>query len=465
MTRNVVIVYDDTRKPGREIASITGNKSFGETIYKRHTLRDRVAAAFSKIPQVAGFYDIGSGEVAAFRETPVILYFSDFGIAKTEALETIVYKAGYAHENYKITHGNRIACVIFKDVPSFFSASPVDFDKYTEIVSDAFTDLSDVGNFRYFITGGFDARFFNSLSGDEYTVVKTSEKKDKIKAEYTFYSLLPDDMKQWFVRPYDYREDERSASYRMQRYSMTDLAIRYVHGSISIEEFKAILRQLFYFLTHRKSEEVTGMEYEAQARRLYVSKVYERVAQLKEDPQYDDLAKLIGSLSAYSDIDEIVARYVNLYDRIRSGIVFDHVKCISHGDMCFSNILYSNPDSLLKMVDPKGAMSTEELYMDPYYDVAKLSHSICGHYDFFNSDLYEITVDAGLRARVKVDADNRGYVELFKESLAEHGMDFVLIRLYETSLFLSMLPLHMDRPQKVFGFIMNALAIMDSLEN
>ena len=103
--------------------------------------------------------------------------------------------------------------------------------------------------------------------------------------------------------------------------------------------------------------------------------------------------------------------------------------------------------------------------MDPYYDVAKLSHSICGHYDFFNSDLYEITIDAGLRARVKVDADNRGYVELFKESLAEHGMDFVLIRLYETSLFLSMLPLHMDRPQKVFGFIMNALAIMDSLEN
>ena len=54
---------------------------------------------------------------------------------------------------------------------------------------------------------------------------------------------------------------------------------------------------------------------------------------------------------------------------------------------------------------------------------------------------------------------------MFKDSRAEHGLDFVLIRLYETSLFLSMLPLHMDRPQKVFGFIMNALAIMDRLEN
>ena len=300
---------------------------------------------------------------------------------------------------------------------------------------------------------------------DEYTVVKKSGKKNKIKAEYTFYSLLPDDMKQWFVRPFDYREDERYASYRMQRYSMTDLAIRYVHGSITLEEFKAILKHLFYFLSHRKSEEVTGMEYDAEAKRLYVSKVYERIGQLKEGPQYEELAKLISALTPYRDIDEIVTRYVNLYDRIRSGIEFEHIKCISHGDMCFSNILYSNPDSLLKMVDPKGAMSTEELYMDPYYDVAKLSHSICGHYDFFNSDLYEITIDANMRARVKVDADNRAYVALFKESLLEHGMDFVLIRLYETSLFLSMLPLHMDRPQKVFGFIMNALAIMDSLEN
>ncbi len=464
MVRNVAIVYDDTRKPGREIAVITGNKSFGETIYKRQTLRERVAGVFCRLPYVTGFYDKGARELANIKNTHVILYYSDFGIAKTEGLETIVYKAGYAHENYKITHNNRIACVIFKDENAYFTAAPSDYDTYTEIVSDAFTDMSEVGNFRSFITGGFDARFFNSLTGDEYTVVKSSPKKNKIKAEYTFYSLLPDDMKQWFVRPFDYSEDEANASYRMQRYSMTDLAIRYVHGSIRLEEFKAILGHLFYFLSHRKAETVTGMEYEAEAKRLYVSKVYERIGQLKEDPQYHKIARLIEALTPYSDIDGIVARYVNLYDKIRSGMTFEHIKCISHGDMCFSNILYSNSDSLLKMVDPKGAMTEEELYMDPYYDVAKLSHSVCGYYDYFNSDLFEITVDSNMTARVRVDADNRQYVELFRDILGEYGMDLVLIRLYEASLFLSMLPLHMDRPQKVFGFIINALAILDSLE-
>ena len=464
MSRTVAVVYDDTRKPGRDIAGITGNKSFGETIYKRRTLRERVGSAFLDMETVSGFYEAGSKEMTALKNTPVILYYSDFGIADLKGLETIVYKAGYAHENYKITQGNRIACVIFKDENALFTASVGDPEDYTEIVSDAFIDLSDVANFRSFITGGFDARFFNTLTGDEYTVVKTSQKKDKIKAEYTFFGLLPDDMKQWFVRPFGLVEEEDRASYRMQRYHMTDLAIRYIHGSISPGEFRDILRHLFYFLTHRKSVSVSQEEYEAEARKLYVTKVHERIAQLKDTDGYEKLADLIAGLSGYRDIDEIVARYVSLYDRLRKGVEFDHTKVVSHGDLCFSNILYSHDSSQIVLIDPKGALDEDGMYMDPYYDIAKLSHSICGHYDYFNSGLYEITINEDMKASVRVDADNRQFVEMFKEELAHHGIGLELIRLYETSLFLSMLPLHMDRPQKVFGFVMNAIAIIDSLE-
>ncbi len=412
-----------------------------------------------------GFYDAGSPEISSLKNTAVILCFSDFGIAKIKDIETIVYKAGYAHENYKITQANRIACVIFKDENAFFTAAPHDLEKYTEIVSEAFTDLSDTGNFRSFITGGFDARFFNSLTGDDYTVVKSSPKKEKIKAEYTFYSLLPDDMKQWFARPFDYKETDDSASYAMQRFHMTDLAIRYVHSSITPEEFAEILRHLFHFLSHRKSEDIPAMEYEAGAKRLYVTKVYDRIKQLKQMPGYARIAALISSVSGYNGIDEIVTRYVNLYDRMQQAAGLDHVRTVSHGDLCFSNILYSNADSMVILIDPKGAMTEEELYMDPFYDIAKLSHSICGHYDYFNSDLYEIGIDEDLTAKVKVDADNRLFVRMFRDKLEESGIDFRLVRLYEASLFLSMLPLHMDRPKKVLGFILNAIAILDSLEN
>ncbi|MBR6159559.1 MAG: hypothetical protein IKQ40_04585 [Lachnospiraceae bacterium] len=464
MTRSVAVVYDDTRRPGRDIARITGNKSFGQTIYKRQTVHDMTAAVYTAMPNVSCFVDAGSKEMTALSDTPVVLHFSDFGIAKVKDVETVVYKAGYAHENYKVTQGGRIACVIFPDEKEFFRAKPADLDTYTEIASDAYTDLSDPANFRSFITGGFDARFFNSLTGDGYTVVKTSKKKEKIRAEYKFYDLLPDDMKQWFVRPFDFKEDDDTASYRMQRYNMTDLAIRYVHGSISEEEFADILRLLFYFLSHRKTEAVTEVEYEACAKELYVTKVYERINALKEMSGYDRLSALIRDLTDYRDIDEIAARYMSMYERIRKGRKFDLVKTVSHGDMCFSNILYSNADSQLVLVDPKGATDPKDLYMDGYYDIAKLSHSICGHYDFFNSGLYGIAVGEDMKAYVTVDADNRRFMDMFAKSLSQEGIDLKLIRLYEASLFLSMLPYHMDRPRKVFAFILNAIAILDSLE-
>ena len=48
--------------------------------------------------------------------------------------------------------------------------------------------------------------------------------------------------------------------------------------------------------------------------------------------------------------------------------------------------------SLLKLIDSKGGTEREQLWMDPYYDLAKLSHSICGGYDFLNSGLFDIKI-------------------------------------------------------------------------
>jgi hypothetical protein len=127
-------------------------------------------------------------------------------------------------------------------------------------------------------------------------------------------------------------------------------------------------------------------------------------------------------------------------------------------------MLYSKELNLLRLIDPKGATTTDGLYMDPYYDVAKLSHSICGNYDFFNVGGYDIKLDSSLQFNLSIHFDNTKYVEIFKEYLETNGFDFSLVRLYEASLFLSMLPLHMDNPYKVFGFILNAIKILEEIE-
>ena len=76
-----------------------------------------------------------------------------------------------------------------------------------------------------------------------------------------------------------------------------------------------------------------------------------------------------------------------------------------------------------------------------------------------------ITVGYGQCGNLVQDvAAIRTLEELTDEYLEKNGFDYVRVRLYEASLFLSMLPYHMDQPGKVFGFLMNAIRILEEVE-
>ena len=46
--KRIFVIYDDSKMPGKEIKTITGAKSYGETIFKRVTLKDRMEAEIVK---------------------------------------------------------------------------------------------------------------------------------------------------------------------------------------------------------------------------------------------------------------------------------------------------------------------------------------------------------------------------------------------------------------------------------
>ena len=355
--------------------------------------------------------------------------------------------------------------MIYPSYEAYLSTEDEELKSAEEIVTDALLDLSDIRNFRQFITSGFDARFFNALSGDEYTVVKSSVNKEKIRAEYEYYRLLPEEMRMWFAQAFNYKEDENEASYSMERFHMTDLALRFVHGAIEEEEFRQLMDKLFFFLLHRKSREVSEEELSACRKKLYVDKVEERIEKLKGLAAYAGIEAILKTASDPGGLDAILKRYFDLYDRYEKiGSELDEpCLVVGHGDLCFSNILYNKDANLLRLIDPKGAMSEEELYTDPYYDLAKLSHSICGSYDYFNSGLFEISLSEENRLELTIDEKNETYRRIFREYAEKNFFDYIRIRIYEASLFLSMLPLHIDRPKKVLGFILNAEKILDEV--
>ncbi len=469
--KNVIVIYDDRRKPNRRIRSITGDKSYGETIVKRRTLFDVMSNRIPGLLKYCGdvLYD-GNMEL---KDSVICHMFSNYAICSQEEWEILYNKLPFVRQNYIVLCNQQPAFAVFHDVDSYLDILEAGKDpealadsmrSFEVLPSEAFVDLSVPEEFMKYITSGFDARFFNALEGDEYTVTKSSTNKEKLKAEYQFYYLLPEAMKMWFVMPFQYEENAEKASYRMERYHMTDLAIRYVHGAISIPEFEGILKDLFRFLSTRKEKKISMEEYTATMERLYIQKVEKRVEELTHMSGYEQLNQLIETGTGYPNLPAIVEEYKSLYLSMTARKKWIPRAVISHGDLCFSNILYQKDAQILRLIDPKGCQTEEGLYTDPYYDLAKLSHSICGGYDFLNSGLYEICLNTDMRFALSIDSDRMEYQKTFRRYLEAQDYDFAMVRLLEASLFLSMLPLHMDRVQKVFGFILNAIHIMEELK-
>ena len=83
------------------------------------------------------------------------------------------------------------------------------------------------------------------------------------------------------------------------------------------------------------------------------------------------------------------------------------------------------------------------MYITPYYDLAKLSHCIHGKYD-------------AILHGSKVNFNKQR--KHFNRWLLSSDMDVEFVRLIESSLFLSLLPLHMDRIDVHHKFIQSAVA-------
>lgn len=478
----VIAVYDDTGRKSDLITDVIGSKGFADVVVRRKRLEDGCRELIEGVFPGAEWRAVRSAyeyaglaremEGRAGDRARVVHCFSNYYISDPEAASLSLRKLEFVDAPYGVLSGGRAVAAMFPRVSDYASfcrraasgERPWDLarDLGASFETGGVVDLGEFGNFVQAITGGFESRYFNSLEEGEYTVVKSSGNVEKIRAEYEFYRLLPDDMKPWFVMPFDYKEEGGRASYSMERLHMADLSIKWVHGSMGEEEFGELMDRYFYFFGHRHERECGEAEYRAVARSLYEDKVAERMAALKGMPAFEGVGRMLAAGGV--TVDGLFERYMGLKERAESRASYPARLAIGHGDPCFSNALYNGPTRTLKFIDPRGALSEEGMWTNPYYDVAKLSHSVCGRYDFFNSGLFEVRVGDGLSHVLEIPFDNSRYVEIFREKAEGAGFDYPSVRVYEASLFLSMLPLHMDSPLKVLGLALNAEGILGEVE-
>lgn len=137
---------------------------------------------------------------------------------------------------------------------------------------------------------------------------------------------------------------------------------------------------------------------------------------------------------------------------------------IMHGDLCFTNMFYDFRTQRIKVIDPRGTIDgrNSTVLGDLRYDMAKLNHSIVGAYDFILAGRYNCTGFDERDLEITFPKDS-AFAELNALAgdfdLRGHRLTDPEICAITIHLFLSMLPLHADRPERQRAFLANSLRL------
>lgn len=292
-------------------------------------------------------------------------------------------------------------------------------------------------------------RVFNDLKIEPRKVVKASQDKTKMLAESNWFKSLPLELAMHIPALLaDYAEDGDKASYALEYLYLLPLSDLLVFGRLSDAYWHHIFSAAYAItvqFSHYQPEQFDLVK----ANDIYLPKTLERIQKLKSS----DFFTLVAQFG-FNDVEKIIdmaidsAKYISTVGSENIGIV--------HGDYCFSNILFDSRTQALKLIDPRGVDSSGNvtMYGDLRYDVAKFYHSVVGCYDFIIAGRYNI--DGGKISFFEQERLQR-LSSIFDKVFFESGVfNKVEILAINVHLFISMLPLHSDKPDRQVAMLLNA---------
>ena len=345
-----------------------------------------------------------------------------------------------------------------------FKGTNKEFNSFKQIpsrIDDCLLNIENISSFQNFIDYDIDTRFFNEIlkSSDKY--IKKSKNIEKIKAEYSFLSSVPKDFKQFYIPVSSFKETNEDAQYSMPKLNYLDMAKRHINGKMSEGEILTFFKFLDTYLNKIKKDtfKKTGNEF---------SFIFEKTIERYEEFQNKDFFHTINSYfknsTKYENLNSV---FEYLLDSLESNKdqINKSGSIISHGDLCFSNILTSKYYDHLIFIDPRGG-DFEKSHKSIYYDFAKLSHSILGNYDFILNELANLRLNKDLELKIifKVK-ENKILSKNFITFIEKYGLSYKILRLIEASLFMSMIPLHSENHKKVLMFAIRGSEILEEYKS
>jgi hypothetical protein len=291
-------------------------------------------------------------------------------------------------------------------------------------------------------------RTFNELKISSRILTKSSLDRLKMEAELNWFKKLPSELR--LYTPAILTEQieiiNNHSAYSIEYLHLLPLNDLYVFGNMSLEFWKETFQSVKEILLQFKKYPSKDIECE-KVDQLYLDKTIIRLKDYKNNIDETLYAKLLN-------IAQESAKYIEK-------TLPEHM-CISHGDLCFSNILNDTRSKSLKLIDPRGLDIDRKLsiYGDIRYDIAKFFHSVIGCYDLIIAGKYKINNDKIDFFIKDLDVLEGLFSEIFLNEFNVSKKEILAINVH---LFISMLPLHSDRPDRQKAMIANAYRLYEKL--
>ncbi|WP_340302353.1 hypothetical protein [Roseobacter sp. HKCCD7870] len=313
---------------------------------------------------------------------------------------------------------------------------------------------------QYFLskTNTLLTRHFNNISISGDLLVKHSKQVDKISSEYNWYKSLPLSLSLHTPRlASDLKIENGGAQYELEIIPSFSFSELLIYGNNSdlfwenlFKKLKHLLKNFNNEVNALKDKKFEGADFEKLESSLYLEKTLKRISQQESLSGWD--------LSEYRRIATDAAKHISKTSK--------HHLTIAHGDMCFSNILYSSHNERIYLIDPKGlsAFSSNPLVGDIRYEIAKLFHSLVGGYDHIIGNKFILegeAIEFYPDDYSKIEHLSKKFIHIILDEFSQVSLGEILA--INVLLFISMVPLHSDDKDRQEAFLLNSKRLYQML--
>lgn len=347
------------------------------------------------------------------------------------------------------------------DIDPFFSA----IEAYSDNLSidlkmpESWFDCGHVDSYYESRLNFQNLRHFNMLSYDAGLglVTKRSENAEAFRHQVRWFKQLPDDLAPFLPRIYG--SNDGDAPYiTMELLSIPTLNDLFISGRLELGAWNDVAQKLNLIQLMLRKYTFASEIGQQIAYQVYVSKTRTRLHQFcNQRPEACSLTVCVsGNRFSINEVLPTLEGYAE-----KNGLLELDVLAPIHGDMCFSNVMYDPRGRHIKLIDPRGEFGVPGIFGDSRYDKAKLMHSFAGGYDFIVSDHFDVTVSPNQVLNCSIDFQNYHHKvgqildsALFKDERERQQCDAI-----QALLFLSMIPLHSDKPRRQLAMLHTGLTL------